>query len=60
VSPEHNPGEPEFGEHADQAPHNPGEPEFVEADQGGDAAQEAGGAADLPAGDDESEKPAAS
>jgi hypothetical protein len=24
----HNPGEPEFGEHADEADHNPGEPEF--------------------------------
>ncbi len=26
--PKHNPGEFEFGEHADEAPHNPGEPEF--------------------------------
>ena len=26
--PEHNPGEPEFGEHSEDAPHNPGEPEF--------------------------------
>ncbi|MDP9385972.1 MAG: pyridoxal-dependent decarboxylase, partial [Actinomycetota bacterium] len=26
--PEHNPGEPEFGEHEDEAPHNPGEFEF--------------------------------
>ena len=26
--PEHNPGEPEFGEHEDDAPHNPGEFEF--------------------------------
>jgi len=60
VSLEHNPGEPEFGEHADQAPHNPGEPEFGDAGEGGGAAQEGGGAADLPAGDDESEKPAAS
>ena len=25
---EHNPGEPEFGEHDDDAPHNPGEPQF--------------------------------
>lgn len=25
---EHNPGEPEFGEHDDDAPHNPGEPTF--------------------------------
>lgn len=25
---EHNPGEPEFGDHAEDAPHNPGEPEF--------------------------------
>ncbi len=24
----HNPGEPEFGEHAGEAEHNPGEPEF--------------------------------
>lgn len=28
--PKHNPGEREFGEHADDAPHNPGEPEFGE------------------------------
>ena len=27
---EHNPGEPEFGEHAEDAPHNPGEPVFGE------------------------------
>lgn len=27
---EHNPGEPEFGEHADEAEHNPGEPKFGE------------------------------
>ena len=26
--PEHNPGEPEFGEHSEDAPHNPGEPAF--------------------------------
>lgn len=26
--PEHNPGEPEFGDHSDDAPHNPGEPQF--------------------------------
>jgi len=25
---EHNPGEPEFGDHAHDAPHNPGEPQF--------------------------------
>jgi hypothetical protein len=25
---EHNPGEPEFGEHEEDAPHNPGEQEF--------------------------------
>jgi hypothetical protein len=25
---EHNPGEPEFGEHSEDAPHNPGEPQF--------------------------------
>lgn len=30
---EHNPGEDEFGEHADEAPHNPGEPEFGEAER---------------------------
>jgi hypothetical protein len=27
---EHNPGEPEFGEHADEVEHNPGEPQFGE------------------------------
>jgi hypothetical protein len=26
--PEHNPGEPAFGDHAEDAPHNPGEPTF--------------------------------
>lgn len=26
--PEHNPGEPSFGDHAEDAPHNPGEPTF--------------------------------
>ena len=29
----HNPGEPEFGEHAGDAPHNPGEPQFGEQDE---------------------------
>jgi len=29
----HNPGEPEFGEHADDAPHNPGEPQFGDEDE---------------------------
>ncbi len=29
---EHNPGEPEFGEHDDDAPHNPGEPQFDDAE----------------------------
>lgn len=29
---EHNPGEPEFGEHADEAEHNPGEFELGEGD----------------------------
>ena len=28
--PKHNPGEFEFGEHADDAQHNPGEPVFGE------------------------------
>lgn len=28
--PQHNPGEPEFGEHDEDAPHNPGEPQFGE------------------------------
>lgn len=31
-TPEHNPGEPEFGEHSDEAPHNPGEPRFDDAE----------------------------
>jgi len=57
MDPEHNPGEPEFGDHADDASHNPGEPHFG-PDHGHD---DEGGAADLPAGDgDEAEKPAAS
>ena len=30
---EHNPGEPEFGEHADEAPHNPGEPQFGDQEE---------------------------
>jgi hypothetical protein len=61
MSPEHNPGEPEFGEHTDEAPHNPGEPEFGAGADGHDHGdQDDGGAADLPAGDDASEKPAAS
>lgn len=30
-TPEHNPGEPEFGEHAEDAAHNPGEQEFGDA-----------------------------
>lgn len=31
--PEHNPGEPEFSEHSDDAPHNPGEPTFGDSDE---------------------------
>jgi hypothetical protein len=38
---EHNPGEPEFGEHSDDAPHNPGEPEFDPAEREGDKPREA-------------------
>ncbi len=30
--PKHNPGEPEFGEHDEDAPTNPGEPEYEEGD----------------------------
>lgn len=30
---EHNPGEPEFGEHSEDAPHNPGEPQFGDEDE---------------------------
>jgi len=30
IAAEHNPGEPQFGEHADEAEHNPGEQEFGE------------------------------
>ncbi len=30
---EHNPGEPEFGEHDEDAPHNPGEQQFGGADE---------------------------
>lgn len=39
---EHNPGEPEFGDHDEDAPHNPGEPVFDPED----AAREEG--SDLP------------
>lgn len=35
-SEQHNPGEPEFGEHSDEAPHNPGEPEFREEHRSSD------------------------
>lgn len=31
--PKHNPGEPEFGDHADDAPHNPGEPQFDDPEE---------------------------
>jgi hypothetical protein len=34
-SPEHNPGEPEFGEHDDDAAHNPGEPSFEPGEEEG-------------------------
>jgi hypothetical protein len=30
---EHNPGEPQFGEHDPDAPHNPGEPQFGEEEE---------------------------
>jgi len=30
---EHNPGEPEFGDHDDDAPHNPGETQFDNPDE---------------------------
>ena len=45
--PEHNPGEPEFGDHADAAPHNPGEPEF--GDEPGPDEEEAQPEGDEPA-----------
>ncbi len=41
--PEHNPGEPEFGEHSGDAPHNPGEPEFDEIDDKESDDDESGG-----------------
>jgi len=31
--PKHNPGEPEFGDHVDEAPHNPGEPQFDDPEE---------------------------
>ncbi len=43
---EHNPGEPEFGEHADEAPHNPGEPRLGD-DEHEDQAEDS----DEPTGD---------
>lgn len=39
---EHNPGEPEFGEHADEAEHNPGEFELGEGDAEGEQANDPG------------------
>jgi len=30
---EHSPGEPEFGDHDDDAPQNPGEPQFDNPDE---------------------------
>lgn len=48
-TPEHNPGEPEFGDHADDAAHNPGEPQFGEETESTDPEEpndeELGGAA---------------
>ena len=35
---EHNPGEPEFGEHSDEAEHNPGEFDLGEGDAEGEEA----------------------
>ena len=50
---EHNPGEPEFGAHADEAPHNPGEPTFGGASTLADEdIVTRGGAAAPHAGDD--------
>lgn len=45
--PKHNPGEPEFGDHSDEAPHNPGEPQFDDPDESTEAEEDedAGGAA---------------
>jgi hypothetical protein len=40
---EHNPGEPEFGEHADEAEHNPGEPEFGDEEDDALDGEEAAG-----------------
>ncbi len=48
---EHNPGEPEFGEHADEAEHNPGEPEF--GDEAGGALDEEEAAGDGPEADED-------
>jgi hypothetical protein len=49
---EHNPGEPEFGDHDEDAPHNPGEPKFdpdeEAAEQGSDVPEVESG--DAPAG----------
>jgi hypothetical protein len=43
---EHNPGEPEFGEHSDDAPHNPGEPEFGDGHDEDTGSEKPGGLAD--------------
>lgn len=37
--PDHNPGEPEFGEHSEDAPHNPGEQTFGDEPPGHDQEQ---------------------
>ena len=42
IAAEHNPGEPEFGEHSDEAEHNPGEFEFGEGEAEGEEADLAG------------------
>ncbi len=42
--PDHNPGEPEFGDHDEDAEHNPGEPEFGDAEEtGNDESDEGSG-----------------
>ena len=39
-TPKHNPGEPEFGEHDEEAPHNPGEPSFEPGEDEAEGAEQ--------------------
>jgi len=56
---EHNPGEPEVGEHDEDLPHNPGEPKFdpeEDAEQDSDVSEVESGEADSGSRRDEVER----